>query len=222
MAQKYVYKISTKATYLGQSIVSTFYYNDFAEVITDDALAVNSRELIANEFLNHILDAVLILPLQYDLNMIDIRVAGEAGFFLDSGPIEISPVIQGGNPNTADGGGPTLIIKALLNPIFSSGFVPKSGYWAWGPISDTLIGPDGAHNLPLIDEQLLETKFSVPLQIFPSPVSPTELFIIPVKVSKRGINPGQAFTGVNRVVGATVRPFTSFRRSRVTKPTGVL
>lgn len=152
-----------------------------------------------------------LLPTQYNFQSIDVSMVDQDGVTTSPYVVTVATPGTGASVNTLDTYAQCLIAKFNCTPLAETGHpVPRRSYIAIGPLGSEHIAPGGI----LLNQSTWQTAVE-------DAVTGGHLVgatsYVPYRI---GRTKGLVSAGNGRVVAVTVRPYTSFRRSRLVSPTG--
>ena len=205
------YKVAVKGTAGGQEIINVLYYSTLApDTLTWDAG-------VAEDLGQAVLDAwaetfIPWYPQAYTLQSADVSMVNEDGAVTSPFTVTVVDPITGAQANGLATPGQCIIAKFNCEPVtlVNSHPVPKRSYLALGPQGEANIGDDGAF-AQVANWQTASTAVLTQGHL----IGVTEY--LPHRV---GRTTTANAAGVGRVTAVIIRPFASFRRSRIRKPTG--
>lgn len=212
------YKAVVQSTAVGQDIVNVLYYAPLVpgDLPFEAGLATDLGEAIAAAWGAEIISELsnLIDPVSVEMSMVDEDGVTVSPFTV-SVPLGGSSMI--GNPlSTA---GMTAIFKFNCEPVAEAPGhpVPRRSYIAVGPLTDDQVLNDGALSTaatlsPALIAATTQGHLVGGTQFVPYRVGRTEP---PSPEYPDGVT-----AGVGRVVSGILRPYASFRRSRLRRPSG--
>lgn len=206
------YKIAIKARAVGQEVVNVLYYGD---QVTGD---VPTTPSIREGFLGIVVawwqtTALPLLPNTYILESATGTIVNEVGETVSDFPVEAVATGFGTNGSTTDTPGICAIIgfRTSSRNVFDTPRTPKRSYIALGPIDTTDIDSSGLIAYP----GAATTTFLAAIQA-PRTFDTTTLDAVRVGVANAS---GVGSAGV--ITSALARPYASFRRSRMFRPSGI-
>ncbi len=152
------------------------------------------------------------LPSAYTLDSVDVSMVDEDGVTVSDFVITQDINRSGGNAGVTEGYGAVCIAKFNCHTVAEAAGhpVPRRSYLAIGPLHSN----DTGSNFALLTQAAWQTAVS-------AAVTGNHLIgISPLYPYRVGRTKGTSLAGVGRVASVTVRPFASFRRSRLQSPTG--
>lgn len=150
-------------------------------------------------------------PTQYNFQSIDMSMVDQDGVTTSPYVVTVPTPGVGAVTSTLDTYAQVLIAKFNCTPLAETGHaVPRRSYIALGPLSSEMIAPGGI----LLQQASWQTRLE-DATTQGHLVGATSY--VPYRIGRT--KDGRA-AGNGRVVAVTVRPYTSFRRSRLVSPTG--
>lgn len=205
------YKVSILGTAAGQDITNILYYSaGTPDTLTWDAgVAADLGQSVLDAWIEQI---VALMPNAYTLTGADVSMVNEDGEVTSPYTVSVADTAVGAQGGAIATAGMCAIVKFNCEPatLLNTHPVPKRSYIAVGPLSEAQVDPDGTLTVQAAYQTAATPAFTqghlIGLQEFE-----------PYRVGRTvGIVPA----GVGKVVGAVVRPFSSFRRSRLRAPSG--
>lgn len=158
---------------------------------------------------------VQILPLVsslFTLSSTDVSMVDENGEVVSPYVVSIPSAGTGGDSGTTDTLAQCFIAKFNCTPVAEAPghAVPRRSYVAPGPLTTAAIGSNGAYSSQAAAQTAATAAFTQGHTVGAGVLYPYRI----------GRTIGTNLAGVGRVQAVIVRPFTSFRRSRLYSPTG--
>lgn len=212
------YKVVIRGVSGGQEINNILYYapiDPSPETFNED----DANDLGAAVNAAWMTSMMGLLSNQYAFNGCDVSMVDEDGKILSPFVVSVTDTLNGGDSAAIDGPSRCVIMKFNCTTVSQATghAVPRRSYVAVGPISTSHIGTTGvllnpapwqtAANLVLTQGHLINTLQFLPYRVGRTPEA-------------TAANPNPSPAGVGRVHSAVVRPYASFRRSRLFSPTG--
>ena len=212
------YKVLVRGISQGQEINNILYYGDLVpgNISFDEGDATDLGTAVNSAWITKILP---LLSNQYAFQGCDVTVVDEDGEIRSPFVVSVPSTGSGGDVSAIDGPGRVFIAKFNCTPVAEAvGHpVPRRSYLAVGPISGANIGTTGI----LLNQTLLQSEASAALTgshlVGLGPMYP---YRVGRTVAPSTSDPSGVTAGVGRVHSLIVRPYASFRRSRMASPTG--
>lgn len=205
------YKAVVQGTALGQEINNILYYSTLAPDALgwDAGVAADLGQSIADAWVE---TALPLLPTEYQFEGVVMSMVNEDGVTTSPYTVPVSDTGTGASASAIGTVAQVLIYKFNCDPVtlINPHPVPRRSYVAFGPMLESQINPNGQIATPAGFQTMGDALFTQGHLI-----GATEY--LPHRV---GRTVGSTSAGVGRVVNGIVRPFSSFRRSRLFKPTG--
>lgn len=206
------YKVVLQGTAFGQTIDNILYYQraetndapfdpavmgDLATTIEDDVLPSLASGVVAGMSWNGVI----------------VSTINELQETTSPYVVQIDPDVNGGVPEGPDSPGMCWIVGfRVVPPTAAPGVLaPKRSYIALGPAPSSQIDPNGLSTLPTVTREAIEGALSAVLEGGLGAYNP-------MRVGRAASLPAAKY---GRVIDGLFRPFVSFRRSRLVRPTGV-
>lgn len=212
------YKCVLKGLALTQEINNILFYGPAIPLneTFDPAVAEELGEKVGAAWIASVLP---VLTNVYTLDSVDVSMVNEDGETIS--PYIVTVATPGGGivGEAVDTVAQVMIAKFNCTPSSTTPThpVPRRSYIAIGPLVASQIGQGGA-----LTSQAAMQAAVAPAVTQGHLVSATEY--LPYRIGRTEApsttNPEGTIAGVGRVVAVTVRPYSSFRRSRLTSPTG--
>lgn len=205
------WKVVLEGTAGAQTITNILYYVDQGTLTAtfDPAVMADLATEVSNTVGGALMDCV---STQFAGVQVGVSLISQHGIVLSPYEVFVAWTALGAVP----GASPTRGACAILS--FRVGYLtlsqveptPKRSYLAVGPLTISQVGPDGAWLHPAPETEALESAVSTVLEgVFGA--------YLPCRVGRRPLADPPAY---GAVVDATLRPYVSYRRSRLTPPTG--
>jgi hypothetical protein len=212
------FKVLVRGISQGQEINNTLYYGD----LVPGTITFSTSDA---EDLGQAVNAAWktnVLPLissQYAFQGCDVSVVDENGEIRSPFVVSVSDTGAGADATAIDGPGRVFIAKFNCTPVAeASGHpVPRRSYVAIGPITGTNIGTTGILTNQATLQAAVATALTGSHLVGLGPVYP---YRVGRTVAPSTADPNGVTAGVGRVNSLIVRPYSSFRRSRMASPTG--
>lgn len=206
------YKIALKARAVGQEVINVLYYGDqvTGEVPTTPSIREGFLDVVVTWWETV---ALPMLPNTYILEAGTATIVNEDGETISDFPVEVVASGFGTNGSTTDTPGICAIIgfRTSSRAAFGTTRTPKRSYIALGPIDTADIDSSGLITYP----GAATTTFLAAIQA-PRTFDTTTLDACRVGVANVS---GVGSAGV--ITAALARPYASFRRSRMFRPSGI-
>lgn len=206
------YKVAISGTYQGQAIVNVLYYgNDAGEGFEEWSFETqqNVGDAVALAIVD---DYVASLPTTYTLNELVVSGVNERNVVVGDFESNIPVNEPGLAAVNTEGQAQVAIISFQTVRAIDGDRNVKRSYLAYGPLHDSAQNSDGSLDADYI------TGLTNLLGDLVSEVPASPLPYQPVRIG-RTVAPEPIAVG--RVIGITLRPFASFRKSRKRRPTGL-
>lgn len=205
------YKVVVQGTAMGQDINNILYYSTATpDVVSWDAdAAAELGQDVADAWVE---TALPLLPAEYSFSGTVVSMVNEDGVTISPFTVPVADTGTGGSASAIGTVAQVLIYKFNCNPatLVNAHPVPRRSYIAFGPMLESQINPGGQIATPAGFQTMGDALFTQGHLVGAAN-------LVPYRV---GRTVGSTQAGVGRVVSGIVRPFSSFRRSRLTRPTG--
>jgi len=205
------YKIVLRGTAEGQDINNILYYSTLTPdiLVFDPDVAFDLGEAALSAWQTQMLAQ---MPNTYTAEGADVSMVDEDGIVTSPFTVTVSDPVPGAKIDQTGSVGVVAIAKFNCIPavLANTRPVPKRSYLAIGPLTEAAVGPDGSFLLQATYQPLVEAA-----TVQGHLIGATQFVAYRV-----GRTIGADLAGVGRVSSVVVRPFSSFRRSRLLSPTG--
>lgn len=210
------FKLTAKGTCFGQSILASFYYAgvDGADVVT----AVDAARQLAESWEAEVMPTYLFcLTDDYSISSVQVDVVDETSRVVGDFPVEIQVIGEGGSAGSTSTAATTAILAFRCSslPAGAFGRTVKKSHLKVGPITTASSASDGLIGATFLGKM---TSLGATIKNHSPIVGAGAQPLIPVRIgtpNAEGVPSGGAISDV------VVRPYTSFLRSRLTRPSGV-
>jgi hypothetical protein len=205
------YKCLVKGTAAGQAVNNILYYSTVAPdaIVWDASVATALGQAVVDAWEESALNAY---PQAYAFSGVDVSMVDEDGEV--SSPFTVSVVGTGAGvySDLLATPGITAILKFNCSPavLVNARPVPKRSYLAIGPLAEGWVADDGLYTQASRTAQYVGPAVTQGHLIGATP-------FVPYRV---GRTEGARVAAVGLVVSSVVRPYASFRRSRLRRPSG--
>jgi hypothetical protein len=205
------YKTVLRGTAGSQEINNILYYAPLipTDLAFDEQDASDLADAVGAAWMDEL---GTLLPTSYTLDSVDTSMVDEDGITVSDFVVSRDINVSGTNANVTEGFGAVAIAKFNCYTVAEASPhpVPRRSYLAVGPLNST----DTATNFAL------STQANWQLAVSNAVTGNHLIGITPMYPYRVGRTKGASLAGVGRVASVTVRPFASFRRSRLQSPTG--
>lgn len=205
------YKCVLRATAGGQEINNILYYGSLTptDMPFDESDASDLADAVGSAWMTQLTPN---LPTAYTLDSVDVSMVDEDGVTVSDFVITRDVNLSGGNAGVTEGFAFVAIAKFNCYTVAEAAPhpVPRRSYLAVGPLHSNDVATNGALSTQSTWQEDISAAVTGSHLIGAGPLYPYRV----------GRTKGTSLAGVGRVASVTVRPFASFRRSRMQSPTG--
>lgn len=204
-------KVRTKGIFQGQEIVNLLYYaiDGQPNFPFDVAQMTDLAETVALEVLTQ---SNNVLPSTFAWTEVGVTIVDERGVTVSPFEVVEQVNLPGSLVEDTDGQAQVAIVSFQVVPRLGTpaGVPPKRTYIALGPLVSASVNAQGQ----LTWNSTLKAQVA---GYYSTPIEGNLANYVPVRVGRQ---PSPALPTYGDVVGAVVRPYSSFRRSRLVRPSG--
>lgn len=212
------YKTTLRAIVSNQEVVNVLYYAPQipTNLTFDPDVAQDLGEAVGLAWLNQMQAAMVT---QYNHQSVDVSMVDDDGVTVSDYIVSVPSVWSGARALTLDTYAQVAIAKFTCATVAESAphRVPRRSYLAIGPVPSEDIAPGGIYLFQSTLQAALSAATTGGHLIGATSYVP---YRVGRTVAPSTTDPDGILAGVGRVVSLTVRPYTSFRRSRLISPTG--